>query len=336
MTSLLKDLCLIDGISGDEGRVREYIIDKIKDFCDYTVDNLGNIIAVKKGRKEPEKRLMVSAHMDEVGLIVTSINDDGSLNVSAVGGIEPAVILGKKVRVGDRRISGVVGSAAIHNISKDERDKAPKLSALSVDIGASDKAQAQKYVKPGDSIAFDSDFVKLCKNKIKAKAIDDRFGCAVMIKLIQSEIEYDTCFAFLVQEEVGLRGAKAAAYSINPDVAVVIEATTASDIPGAEGEKRVCVQGKGPAVSFMDRSTIYSKELYKLAFDIADEKGIPCQTKTMIAGGNDAGAIHTARGGVKTIAISLPCRYIHSPSSVADVRDIESSYELIRQLIQRI
>lgn len=336
MTELLKELCLLDGISGDEGRVREYIIDEIKDFCEYSVDNLGNIIAFKKGKKTPPKRLMVTAHMDEVGLIVTGINDDGSLNVSAVGGIEPAAILGKKVRVGDKRISGVVGSAAVHNISKEEREKSPELSALSVDIGAADKSRACEYVKPGDSIAFDSDFVKLGENKVKAKAIDDRFGCAVMIKLIQSEIEYDTYFAFLVQEEVGLRGAKAASYSINPDVAVVIEATTASDIPGAEGDKKVCIQGNGPVVSFMDRTTIYSKELYKLAFDIANEKAIPCQTKMMIAGGNDAGAIHTARGGVKTIAVSLPCRYIHSPSSVADMRDIKGSFELIRQLVQRI
>lgn len=336
MKELLKELCLLDGISGDEQRVREYILDKIKGFCEYSVDNLGNIIAFKKGKNKRDKKLMVSAHMDEVGLIVTSVNDDGSLNVDTVGGIETSAIIGKRVFVGEKRISGVVGSAAIHNISKEDRKKAPKLSDLSVDIGAPDKNEALKYVSVGECVTFDSDFTELGDNKIKAKAIDDRFGCAVMIKLIQSELEFDTFFAFLVQEEVGLRGAKAAAYSIAPDAALVIEATTACDIPSAEKEKRVCVQGMGPVVSFMDRSTIYSKELYSLAFEIANEKGILCQTKTMIAGGNDAGAIHTARGGVKTLAVSLPCRYIHSPSSVADMRDVESSYELVKQLVQRI
>lgn len=336
MIELLKELCLINGISGGEEKVRDYIIEQIKDFCEYEIDNLGSVIAFKKGAKTPDKRIMVSAHMDEVGFIVNYINDDGSLEFTSVGGVDPSVVMGKRVSVGEKEINGVVGSAAVHNISKADREKAPKLSSLCVDIGAKSREEASKLVRLGDSVYFESDFLKLGDNKIMSKAIDDRFGCAVMIKLLQSELEYDTYFTFVVQEEIGLRGARAAAYTVNPDVAVVIEATTASDIPSAEGEKKVCLLGNGPVVSFMDRATIYSKELYDLAFDTANKIKVKCQTKTMIAGGNDAGAIHTSRGGVKTIAVSLPCRYIHSPSSVADVRDIEDSYRLIEELIKRI
>lgn len=336
MIELLKELCLINGISGDEEKVRDYIIEQIKDFCEYEIDNLGSIIAFKKGAKTPDKRIMVSAHMDEVGFIVNYINDDGSLEFTSVGGVDPSVVMGKRVSVGEKEINGVVGSAAVHNISKSDREKAPKLSSLCVDIGAKSREEASKLVRLGDSVYFESEFLRHGDNKIMSKAIDDRFGCAVMIKLLQSELEYDTYFTFVVQEEIGLRGARAAAYTVNPDVAVVIEATTASDIPSAEGEKKVCLLGNGPVVSFMDRATIYSKELYDLAFDTANKINVKCQTKTMIAGGNDAGAIHTSGGGVKTIAVSLPCRYIHSPSSVADVRDIEDSYRLIEEIIKRI
>ncbi|MCD7727956.1 MAG: M42 family metallopeptidase [Ruminococcus sp.] len=336
MMRLLSELCLLNGISGDESRVREYIIRQIEGFCEYKVDNLGNIIAFKKGELTPGKRILVSAHMDEVGFIVNYINDDGNLKISSVGGIEATAALGKRVLVGESEISGVIGSVAVHNLSKEEREKSPSISALCVDIGAENKEEAEKFVNLGDSVCFEPDFQEIGNGKILSKAIDDRFGCAVMIKLLQCELKYDTYFTFVVQEETGLRGAKVAAYTVNPDVAVVLEATTASDIPGADNEKKVCVQGNGPVVSFMDRSTIYSRELYKLAFDTAKDIGIPCQTKTMIAGGNDAGAIHTTRGGVKTIAVSLPCRYIHSPSGVADVRDIESSYKLVKEMLQRI
>lgn len=336
MIECLKELCLINGISGNEDKVRDYIVDHIKNFCEYRIDNLGNIIAFKKGSKSPDKRLMISAHMDEVGFIVNYINDDGSLEITSVGGVETSAVMGKRVLVGKNEINGVVGSAAVHNISKDDREKAPSLSSLCVDIGVGSKDEASRLVSLGDSVCFVPEFINLGENKILSKAIDDRFGCALMIKLLQSELEYDAYFTFVVQEEIGLRGSRTAAYTVNPDVAVVIEATTASDIPSAEAEKKVCLLGNGPVVSYMDRATIYSKELYDIAFDTAGELNVNCQTKTMIAGGNDAGAIHTSRGGVKTIAVSLPCRYIHSPSSVADVRDIDDSYKLVKELIKRI
>ena len=336
MKELLRELCLTDGISGDESTVRELIISKIKDVCDYRTDNLGSLICFKKGRKTPEKKLMICAHMDEVGFIVTYIRSDGTLSFDTVGGIDPAVIIGRQVRIGKNRISGVVGSTAVHNLSKEQREKAPTIGSLYIDIGAEDKADAEKHVSLGDCIYYDSEFVDLGDRRIKAKAIDDRAGCAMMIEMLHEELEYDTYFVFNVQEEIGLRGSTASAFAVAPDFAIVLESTTAADIDGASGAKRVCEVGKGPVVSFMDRSTMYDKELYRLAFDTANELGIPCQTKTMVAGGNDAGAIHKSGKGVRTIAVSLPCRYLHSPSSVIEFADMENSYTLVKNLAKRI
>ncbi|WP_303823621.1 M42 family metallopeptidase [Ruminococcus flavefaciens] len=336
MKELLKELCLTDGVSGDESAVRDLIISRIKDVCEYRVDNLGSIICFKKGRKAPDKKLMICAHMDEVGFMITYIRPDGTLSFGNVGGIDPSVVIGRQVRVGRSRISGVVGSTAVHNLSKEQREKAPKTDSLYIDIGAADKAEAEKYVSLGDCAYFDSEFTELGERRIKSKALDDRAGCAMMIELLHEELEYDTYFVFNVQEEIGLRGSTASSFAVAPDYAIVLEATTAADIDGAAGAKRVCELGGGPVVSFMDRHTIYDKELYRLAFDIAKENGFPCQTKTMIAGGNDAGAIHISGKGVRTIAVSLPCRYLHSPSSVIEYADMENSYKLVKSLIGRI
>lgn len=171
---------------------------------------------------------------------------------------------------------------------------------------------------------------------MKGKAIDDRLGCAILIDLIQRELPFDTHFAFCVQEEIGTRGSKVAAYTIAPDVAVVLEATTAADLPGVEGEQAVCRLGKGAVVGFMDSATIYPRDLYELCHKLGAERGIPVQTKTKVAGGNDAGAIHRSRGGVKTIAISAPCRYIHSPYCVVKKSDVEAVKGLCWELLQEI
>lgn len=337
MKELLKELCLIDGVSGDETAVREAVIEKIKDVCDdYHTDNLGSLICFKKGRKTPAKKLMICAHMDEVGFIVTAINGDGTLAFDMVGGVDPSVTIGRQVRVGKERISGVVGSTAVHNLSKEQREKAPKMSEMYIDIGADSKEDAEKYVSLGDCVYFCSEFVQLGERRIRSKAIDDRAGCAMMIRLMHEELEYDTYFVFNVQEEIGLRGSRVSATAVAPDFAIVLESTTAADIDGADGAKKVCSLGGGPVVSFMDRSTVYDKELYRLAFDLAKEETIPCQTKTRVAGGNDAGAIHISGTGVRTIAVSVPCRYLHSPSSVIETADLESSYTLVKALAKRI
>ncbi|MCD8187718.1 MAG: M42 family metallopeptidase [Ruminococcus sp.] len=335
MRELLKELCLIDGISGDETAVRDFIIGRVKDLCEYRTDNLGNLICFKKGKKTPEKKLMVAAHMDEVGFIVTYIRNDGTISFGTVGGIDTSVIIGRRVKVGKNKLSGVIGSTAVHNLSKKQRESAPEISELYIDIGAADKAEAEKYVKLGDCVYFDSEYAEFGKSCVKSKAIGDRAGCAIMIKLMEQELKYDTYFVFNVQEEIGLRGSTVSAFSVQPDIAIVLEATTASDIDGVGGAKCVCSLGGGPVVSFMDRSTMYDKELYRFAFDAAEKEGIPCQTKTMIAGGNDSGAIHISGKGVRTLAVSVPCRYLHSPSCLINYEDFENSYRLVKSLIKR-
>ncbi len=336
MSDYLKDLCLLNAVSGNEESVRNFIIDKIKEFCEYSVDNLGNVIALRKGRKTPDKKLMVAAHTDEVGLIITSIRSDGTLTFDAVGGIDSAVIIGKKVKIGKAELNGVVGSKAVHKLSAKQRDEAPEISDLYIDFGAADKQDAEKNVNVGDYAYFDSDYIEFGNRRIKAKAIDDRAGCAIMLSLIEEEPEYDTWFVFNVQEEIGLRGSTVSAYTVQPDIAIVLEATTAADIDGASGAERVCEVGKGPVVSFMDRSTMYDKELYKTAFSLADELGISCQTKSMIAGGNDSGAIHISGKGVRTIAVSLPCRYLHSPSCVISAQDYDDTYTLVKAMMKKV
>ena len=335
MTDLLKQLCLLDGISGDEGRVRDFIISQIKDCAEITVDPLGSIIAFCKGEQTPKNKVLVSAHMDEVGMIVTYINSDGTLKCDCVGGVDPKVVYGKRARVGKNKILGVIAGTAIHNVPKSERNKVVPFDRLVIDIGCDSREDAQKLVRQGDSVSFVSDFVTFGDGFVKCKAIDDRAGCAIMIQLIKDRPKFDTYFTFVVQEEIGLRGATAASYTVNPDFAFVLEATTASDIPESENEKRVCELGGGAVVSYMDRHTIYDKQMYDLAFETAKENGIAVQTKSVIAGGNDAGAIHLSRGGVRTTAVSLPCRYLHSPSCVINKADMQSAYELVKLLLNR-
>ncbi len=334
MVELLKELCLINGTSGREEKVRDYIISKIKGKCEYTVDPLGNLLVHKKGEKRAKNKVMLSAHMDEVGFIVTNICDNGFLKFGSVGGIDSKVVIGRLVTVGESEIPGVIGNKALHLSEGDEEHKVSELSKLYIDIGASSKEEAEKFVQIGDSAYFKSDFVPFGDGKIKAKAIDDRFGCAIMIKMIEEGVEYDTDFAFLVQEEVGLRGAGVAAFTLEPDYAIVLEATTASDIAFVSEENSVCIQKNGAVVSFMDRSTVYNRELFKGAFEVAKKNGIKIQPKTAVAGGNDAGAIHKSRGGVYTLTISLPCRYIHSGTSVADTEDMAACYCLAKALMK--
>ena len=177
---------------------------------------------------------------------------------------------------------------------------------------------------------------KLGGNKICSKAIDDRAGCQILIDMIKSDMKYDTEFLFSVQEEIGLRGAGAGAYTINPDIAIVIETTTAADIDSSEGAERVCVLGEGPVILYRDRRTMYDRELYNLAVSVAEKNGIKWQTKTKVAGGNDSGSIQISRGGVKTLAVSVPCRYLHSPSTVMDMGDYELCEKLAEKLAEAV
>lgn len=331
---MLKDLCLLNGTSGREEAVRNYIIEKIKDKCEYSVDALGSVIAFKKGRKAPDKKVLVAAHTDEVGFIVTDITDDGYLRFAPVGGIDAAVVLGRRVDING--IKGVVGAKAVHLLSDDEKKNEPAFDKLAIDIGAADKAEAEKAVSLGDCAYFASDYCEFGDGFIKSKALDDRIGCMLMIELINSDLEYDTYFCFNVQEEVGLRGSGCSAYAVKPDVGVILESTTAADIDGVTGGDKCCVLGKGPVVSFMDGRTIYDKQIFDLAFEVAKENNIKIQTKTKIAGGNDAGTIQKSGAGCRVAAVSLPCRYIHSGSSVVKIGDIEETRRFLPLFLSKL
>lgn len=330
-----KDLSLIDGISSREDDVRKYIIDKIKDdkSCSFLVDNLGNLIVEKKGKSVPENKIMIDAHMDEVGLIVSYITSDGFLKFHSVGSINEKVLIGRTVKVND--LTGVIGIKPIHLVPKDKSKDIPEMEDLCIDIGATSREEAEKYVSLGDSVSFVSEYTEFGKDSgfVKAKALDDRLGCAVMLDLLLGEMEYDVTFTFTVQEEVGCRGAITATNRVKPDYAIALECTTASDISGVEGEKKVCLLSGGAVVSFMDRATVYPKDLYRKAMDIAKEKNIRAQTKTMVAGGNNAGQIHKAAEGVNCLAVSVPCRYLHSPSCVIKKSDVVDVKKLVVELV---
>lgn len=331
MIDRLLELCALDGTSGDEGAVRGYIMSHIT-ADEVTTDALGNLIVFKKGRKTPKHRIMFAAHMDEVGLMVTDITEDGLLRFGAVGGIDPRVLPGRAFRFGNGT-RGVVGTKAVHQQTAEERKKAPDTGDLFLDIGASSAEEAARLVSRGDCAVFDTDAFRFGDGFIKAKAIDDRAGCLILMDMINGEPEYDAWYVFTVQEEIGTRGAQAAAFTVAPDIAVVLEATTACDIPGSSGDKRVCRLGEGCVVSYMDRATIYDRELYRLARSTADSLSIPNQTKTLIAGGNDSGAIHVSRGGVRTCALSVPCRYLHSPACVIKESDLEATARLANAVL---
>lgn len=327
---MLKKLCELNGASGNESKVREYITNSIN--ADYIVDNLGSVIAFV-GDVGNHNEISINAHIDEVGFIITGITDDGYLRFSSVGGIDPRVCLDRVVEI-ENGVKGVIGDKAFHLLSSDEKTKCPDFENLLIDIGATNKEEAEKVVSLGDYAYFVSDYVEFGDDYIKAKALDDRIGCMLMIEMINEGIEATYCFN--VQEEVGLRGAKCTAENTCPDIAIILESTTAADLDGVTGADRVCVLGNGPVVSFMDGRTIYDKELYNLAMETAKELGIPVQTKTAIAGGNDAGVIQTASGGTRVLAISLPTRYIHSGASVVKKSDIEATRLLVKGLLPKL
>lgn len=327
-----KELCQLGGVSGGEDSVREYIISQLGSLP-YVVDNLGNVIVEKKGAEVPKKKLMLSAHMDEVGIIITSVEDNGFFKFDSVGGIDPKAILGKSLKIGE--VNAVVGTVPVHLGDDEQNSKIPDIDDMYIDIGAADKAEAEKYVKAGDCAYFESDFVEYGDGFIKSKAIDDRFGCAVLLNLLGNEVPFDITVCFVTAEEVGLVGAGAAASRVKPDIAVVVESTTANDLNGVSGAQRVCVLGGGAVISFMDGRTVYDRELYSLAVNAARESGIKFQTKTQVAGGNDAGAIQPSGAGVRVAAVSLPTRGIHSPCCIAKESDMESISALIPKLIEK-
>lgn len=327
MIDLLKELCDACGVAGFETEVGDIIADKIKSFCDELYyDAVGNMIAFKKGTKQTSKTIMYCAHLDEVGMMIKHINDDGTLLFDQAG-IMPEVLSGKRVVVGKNKIPGVICSKPVHLI----KDKGKSISSenMYIDIGTFSKEESEKLGVYADFACFQNEFTVFGGGSmIRSKALDDRMGCAVMMNMIKRGVEHDSYFVFSVGEEIGGVGAVAATRKIKPDVAFIFEATTASDIPSNVGADRVCAPGLGVVVPFMDGGTVYDNLLYKKIREIAKQNGIDTQTKSKIAGGTDAASIQSSIDGVRVAAVSLACRYIHTGSCVASVKDVEGHFKL--------
>ncbi len=337
MLDMLKTLCALPGVSGNEDAVRDYIRREAAPYADeLRIDAMGNLIVFKKGLARPKGTVLLAAHMDEVGVIVTEITEKGFLRFAFVGGIDRRVVLGKRVFIGKNAVPGVIGLKPIHLTEDGEEEKVPPLKALYIDIGAQSREEAESLVSLGDFGCFDPTIVEFGDGWLKAKAIDDRVGCAAMLTLLKQELPVDTWFAFTVQEELGTRGAFGAAFSVKPDYALVLEGTTAADLPSQKGGAKVCIPGKGPVLPFMDGGAGYARGLCERLKALAEANGIPWQTKTYISGGTDASALQKTAGGARVAAISAAVRYIHSPSSVACVRDLPHIPALARLFLDSL
>ena len=335
--ALLAELCAIDGVSGHEHAVRDYILDCLHESTvpmEIKMDNMGNVIVHLIGKEKANKVVQFDAHMDEVGFIITGIGEDGFLRFDTIGGIDSRALFGHRVRIGVQK--GVIGGKAFHQCSADDMKKVPSADSLKIDIGAESKEDAEKLVKIGDCGTFDNNLTWIGADHFLGKAVDDRVGCMLLLELAKKQPERDLWLSFSVQEEIGLRGAGVATEAIRPDYAVAIDATTAADVAGNSPDQSVCFVGQGAVVSFADRATLYDPELYQRIRKLADEKGIPSQTKTTVAGGNNAGAMQGRHTGVHMTAVSLPCRYIHSSACMGRMQDVQAMYDLLEMLAEEL
>ena len=335
MIDTLKTLCALSGVSSREDEVRDYIQKRVEPYADsIRTDALGNLIVFKRGTRPTGNRMMLCAHMDEVGLMVKSVSEDGYLKFGCVGGIDRRVLLGKEVAVGDKRVPGVIGLKAVHLTTQEERKRVPKLTEFYIDIGAKNREEALARVEPGDVATFVSGAVEFGGGMLKAKAIDDRVGCAVMVKLIEEDLPMDCTFVFTAMEEVGCRGAFGAAFSVTPEIALVLEGTTAADVPSLTEDRQVCWPGKGPVLSWMDGGTIYDRALFVRLRTLAEGNGLTWQMKHYVAGGTDARAIQRTKAGVRVAGISAAVRYLHAPNSVCSISDAEQILALARLFLR--
>ncbi len=332
---MLEKLCNTMGVSGLENEVRDLIIEEIKPYADsIKIDRMGNVIAFKKGSvKSPV--IMLAAHMDEVGFMISEIKENGYLKFRPAGGIDKRVLIGKRVQIGKDRVPGVIIFKPIHVQGKD-RTSVPEASSLFIDIGCKDDKDALKYVSIGDYAMFDTKFEK--KGKIiKGKAFDDRLGCYAIMEILKKKTKNSYYAVFTVQEETGLRGASAAANNIMPDYGIILEGTSAADVPNEkEDEADYPKLSEGVAITIADRSAFSSRELIEKAKEIADKEKIKYQMKQPMIGGTDAGRIHLAGTGAKTIVLAVPSRYIHSPVGYAHMDDLNAMIALGHKLIDSV
>ena len=338
---LLKKLTELNGVSGSEEEVRDFIKAEAAQYADeIRIDSIGNLIVFKKGINQTDvlakHKIMLSAHMDEVGLMVIGYGENGTIKFKDIGGVLERILPGKRVFVGEKKIPGVIGCKTIHLQEKDERQNNFKMKNLYIDIGAEKKEEAEKLAPLGEYIAFDSEYIEFGEDCIKARALDDRVGCAVMLEALKGEYTFDLYACFTVQEEVGLRGAEVAAFQIEPDIALILEGTTCSDVPDVEEYDYSTLLGGGAALTIMDRTSYCDRNLVSFIHDLAKKKSVSVQFKKTTTGGNDAGRIQRSRSGVKVASISVPCRYIHSPVSVMSRKDFDSVRNITRLVLDEL
>ena len=322
MIKLLSDLCALDAVPGYEQEVRNYISEKAAPFAtEIFTDPLGSLFVFKKGQRSPSRPIMLCAHMDEVGFLVKSITEDGMLKIVASGGIDPRVLIGRKMQVGKNKITGIISLKAIHLTTIEERKKAPELKTLYIDIGANDRESAEKLVRVGDYAVFDSEFATFGEDCIKGKALDDRIGCAILLRLLERELAYDCWFVFTTGEEIGARGAMSVIDRLDPGSIAVIDSTPASDVPDNPSHLHSTKMRNGAAVYLIDRGAIYDRTLRQRITAAADRECIKWQYRTLVGGSTDASA-YVYGTGAKLFGLSVPTRYLHCANSVAYLPDI--------------
>lgn len=329
------------GVTGNEKSVRELMITLLKPYVDeINVDRLENVIAVKKGKPGAPK-IMLAAHMDEIGLMIKTITKEGFLQFSKVGGIDDRILPAQKVVVQTKKASypGIIGSKPPHIQKEEDRRKLMAFDELFIDIGAESKEAAVKMgVSIGDPVVFDTKYAVLSKDVVMGKAFDNRAGCVALVETMRLLGQTDcTIYAVgTVQEEVGLRGAGTAAFGVNPDVALALDVTVAGDVPGVREYDTSVKMGKGPALSISDSGLITHPKILRWLLDTAEEEKIAIQIESGLMGSTDAARISITREGVPCGTISIPTRYIHSPAAVLNLTDIENSAKLAAAAIQKI
>ena len=337
----LEELSNVCGVTGREEEARNLLIKLMKPYADeLEVDRLENVIAIKKGKKSKPK-IMLAAHMDEVGLMVKTVTKEGFLQFAKMGGIDDRILLAQKVLVHTQKgtLQGIVGSKPPHIQKEDERKKVMTYDKLFIDIGAENNKEAAKMgVKVGDPISFDVKYAKIGKDVVTGKAFDDRAGCAVMIETLKQldSIECTVYAVGTVQEEVGLRGAATATFGVDPDIGIALDVTIAGDVPGVSDFDTSLKMGKGPVFTVADSGLITNPKILRLLLDAAEESKIPCQLETGLPGATDAARMSLTRQGVPSGTVSIATRYIHSPVGMLSLKDVENSAKLTAVAIRKI
>ncbi|MDI6847407.1 MAG: M42 family metallopeptidase [Candidatus Bathyarchaeia archaeon] len=341
LAETLEKLSNACGVAGREEEVRSLMKKFLKSHVDeIKEDKLGNVIGIKKGKKKAPK-VMLAAHMDEIGLLVKTISKEGFLQFAKIGGIDDRILLAQKVIVYTEKgpLHGIIGSKPPHIQKEEERKKIITCDELFIDVGAENREEAKKMgVRIGDPIGFDIKFAKVGKSIVVGKAFDDRVGCAVMVETIKrlKKTESTVYAVGTVQEEVGLRGATTAAFRICPDVGIALDVTVAGDVPGVKEVAVPIKLRKGPSLTIADYGLIAHPKVLRLLIDAAEENKIPYQLETGLPGSTDAARISLTREGVPSGVISIPTRYIHSPSSLLSLKDAEDAVKLTVAAVQKI